>query len=1117
MLSTLLRNDSTRLPEWLQLALAGGSRSRPCCRICGSYNHRNRDCKVLEAIGGGSGLRSGREGWTERDRGRDRGRGRGRGDHRGGGYSGSGSFGGGGGGGRGGGGGGGAGGGGGYRGGHRGGYSEGGYSGGGSSGGGYRGGGYRGGHSGGGYRGGRGGGYGGEHRSPGAGDDPGGISSHMETVAISKAVQNEDAALKQRVDAFGDNNWVFPLRKQYTTAGKCVPVLANYYEMEIGKDTRITRYVFEMTGPNRTKEMIDDFIAAQFPNHVDDLVPDYGKYLYAPSDWSPERTDFTFGAGHRFAGHTFTIKLPLPLNVQAYHEYTEATSIMTTSLLPSADEETENCVIPNDIQNVIQALNAIILRSPRLKNPQLIHEKGNTMYNAAKGVDFRGSPADIHGLDVGSGAYLLTGIHASVRPGSQRCLVNASKMVNVYYKPGPLHLLINLRGSTPQGRGANLANQRFKDSEIRGIQRFLLGVRLRIDVPGAGAEYRVFHRVSNRDAREYVWEERGGNQVSILTFSQQAGSPLRLPNVQLLEFKPRQGAPSHSAFPIEWCSITQGQKFRMRLNASGTQNMIRTACVSPKVYVDQLVTDFPALFRTNSENKTLGNFGLTIGQELLMVNARVFDAPTVEIGSSRKAEIRGESGSFMLRPGTGFYRPAALLDYIGFVIVGAGQKKEDLPHQGTIKELTKACGDAGMDVRAGRFLGAVYLNMDDLKSSQTIEGEILGRFTGTIMDMKKKNMQRGGKNPLVFCFLPSSDPKYYNAVKTAGDVSAGVLTICLDTRKLSGCDGTQLQSYCRTLALKVNLKCGGINHSTSGDPTLRQIFPKLAENEVMLLGADVSHSGRRDLPSITAVVGSYEPSHSRLYAHIGLQTNKEMIERMEEGVRVHLKNFYIKNKCLPRSIVMFRDGVSESQYRQVLDKEIVAVDAAVDTIVHELKYAQRPTLTVLVVGKRHHTRFFPNARELAGHNSFKAKTPPGLVVDRAVTAVYEKDFFLQAHSAIQGTPRPAHYFVIRDDKGLTDAQIQQMSFIWSFSFGRSFRSVSYAPPAYCADLACGRARSWIHGEVEKLKETPSNRGVPGTASTRTADITAAAEHNLRVISAGAVGLHPDLENTMWYI
>ena len=51
-----------------------------------------------------------------------------------------------------------------------------------------------------------------------------------------------------------------------------------------------------------------------------------------------------------------------------------------------------------------------------------------------------------------------------------------------------------------------------------------------------------------------------------------------------------------------------------------------------------------------------------------------------------------------------------------------------------------------------------------------------------------------------------------------------------------------------------------------------------------------------------------------------------------------------------------------------------------------------PKLTIVICGKRHHTRFYPTE----GQNADRDGNPlPGTVVDRGVTAVYEFDFFLQ--------------------------------------------------------------------------------------------------------------------------
>ena len=54
--------------------------------------------------------------------------------------------------------------------------------------------------------------------------------------------------------------------------------------------------------------------------------------------------------------------------------------------------------------------------------------------------------------------------------------------------------------------------------------------------------------------------------------------------------------------------------------------------------------------------------------------------------------------------------------------------------------------------------------------------------------------------------------------------------------------------------------------------------------------------------------------------------------------------------------------------------------------------AYSPKLTIVVCGKRHHTRFYPTEAQTAAGDG---NPRPGTVVDRGVTAVYDFDFFLQ--------------------------------------------------------------------------------------------------------------------------
>lgn len=52
----------------------------------------------------------------------------------------------------------------------------------------------------------------------------------------------------------------------------------------------------------------------------------------------------------------------------------------------------------------------------------------------------------------------------------------------------------------------------------------------------------------------------------------------------------------------------------------------------------------------------------------------------------------------------------------------------------------------------------------------------------------------------------------------------------------------------------------------------------------------------------------------------------------------------------------------------------------------------------------------------------------GTVVDADITDLREFNFFLNSHASIQGTSRPARYFVLLDQNNMGPDEIQQFSY-----------------------------------------------------------------------------------------
>jgi hypothetical protein len=237
-----------------------------------------------------------------------------------------------------------------------------------------------------------------------------------------------------------------------------------------------------------------------------------------------------------------------------------------------------------------------------------------------------------------------------------------------------------------------------------------------------------------------------------------------------------------------------------------------------------------------------------------------------------------------------------------------------------------------------------------------------------------------------------------------------------------------------------------------------------------------------------------------------------MVSDLEGLMKSRLVLWRSRNKTLPENILIYRDGVSEGQYHQVILEELPLLRAACASI-YPATDAKKglPRMSIIIVGKRHHTRFYPIKVE----DCDKSSNPKnGTVIDRGITEARNWDFFLQAHTCLQGTARPAHYFIVLDEifgnhpapAGQTQADaLEQLTHNMCYLFGRATKAVSICPPAYYADLVCERARCYLASLFSP--DTPGATPAQSVASGPPQPQPSAAE----------VTVHPDLKDSMFYI
>ncbi|VDN40223.1 unnamed protein product, partial [Gongylonema pulchrum] len=198
-------------------------------------------------------------------------------------------------------------------------------------------------------------------------------------------------------------------------------------------------------------------------------------------------------------------------------------------------------------------------------------------------------------------------------------------------------------------------------------------------------------------------------------------------------------------------------------------------------------------------------------------------------------------------------------------------------------------------------------------------------------------------------------------------------------------------------------------------------------------------------------------------ANIKIQRKcRESVVYLLDAVRERLVGFYKATNQKPTRIIVYRDGVSEGQFSEVLHEEMQGIRAACLMLATDF----RPPITYIVVQKRHHARMFCKyAQDAVG----KAKNiPPGTTVDTGIVSPESFDFYLCSHFGIQGTSRPTRYHVLWDDSKFTSDELQTITYSMCHTYARCTRSVSLPAPVYYADLVATRARCHLRRRMYVL-------------------------------------------------
>uniref|UniRef100_A0AAF5PZW2 Piwi domain-containing protein n=2 Tax=Wuchereria bancrofti TaxID=6293 RepID=A0AAF5PZW2_WUCBA len=497
-------------------------------------------------------------------------------------------------------------------------------------------------------------------------------------------------------------------------------------------------------------------------------------------------------------------------------------------------------------------------------------------------------------------------------------------------------------------------------------------------------------------------------------------------------------------FPMELLRLSDKvQRVKRRLTPFQIAKLIRGTALSPLERFEK-IDWFLKEMRISTDDEFIQQFGVVFPSvsngvpESVRILGRILPSPAIKF---KTIELPSTNGSWCLKGD--LFQTAT---NVHFAVVFVDQAINMQNFREPFNTLIGACKLFGMKfVRENFGADTVEIYRWDTRRE---EADIYVRSFKKVCD----EIREEALKPLMIFITPEKNDDIYGRIKVTCDKEEGVACqVILAETFLKMFGNPERNAVSHNICLKINVKLDGINNEVARNQNYWKKFTD-KEAPTLFMGIDVTHppSGDTSVPSIASIIGSLNISATKYAASLKIQQpGVEVMTYAVDAFRACIMKFGEQAGCKPQHIVLFRDGVSDSQFLDVMNDELLCLKTAI----YQLDRCYCPTLSYVVVQKRHHTRFIEPTLKRDKRN-----VPPGTVVDSTITNPLRFDFYLCSHRGAVGTSRPSHYTVLYDSWHLSADEWQQMIYALCHVYARCNKSVSIPAPVYYAHLACDRAR-----------------------------------------------------------
>ncbi|KAL2803243.1 putative RNA interference and gene silencing protein [Aspergillus granulosus] len=937
-------------------------------------------------------------------------------------------------------------------------------------------------------------------------------------------VRETEDAISTQLQAGSQIHISMPKRPGFGSRGAQTILYANYFHLLIPSGCDVFRYNLETEqshGARKLRQIIGLLLDEHFPEARDYIASDLGSTLVSPFDILGGDTAHIFDVRYKddFA-HEYP-STPTTFRVRVI----PTGKISVSSLVHHLSSMNASDMCHNKVE-VLHALTVILGHFSRACS-NIVPMEGNKRFAISGDL--------VERFSLGAGLEVLRGFSFSARAATARLLVGCQVEYSLCFQGARLAEVIAAyrREASP----SIIRLERF----LRRLQVELIHYQQQENESGYTPRYKVVaglaspsdgrtlphppivprHGCGPRELRFWLQDptrpvdessdiemgeifessSENGRYVTVEEYFVQRYGIYTDPNLPVVRLLARSKNPSY--VPAEVCIVRSGQPAAVHLSAEQEQRIMDIAIRSPAENARSIVTKGSELLGFSiKSNSILKNFGFQISPGLVNVPGRILQSPAVLYADGNKADV---SSGVWRQNGTRFYKPGRVSSWAFIYIVNAKDREIFKTRTvlydclTTLRSKLKHFGVEACPISDGRRVD-VTAAYDHGNYNTSELDQIIG---GSIAHLLKTH-----KLDLILAVLSSPNSHIYSSVKRVCDVQLGVNNVCMLAAKLA----KQNEQFLGGVCLKINLKLGGVNQVLG-----KERSGIISEGKTMIVGIDVTHpasGSASDTPSVAGMVASIDRHLAQWPADIQIQTSRqETGAPLDRMLKSRLELWAAANTQLPENIIVYRDGVSNSQYEQVVTDEIPLLKSACGDIYPQISQGKGlPRLSVIIVCKRHRTRFYPT-RE--GDADKLSNPKNGTVIDRGLTEAREWDFYLQSHTALHGTARPAHYYVVWDEifrarkptpplRNAADI-LENFTHDLCYLFGRATRAVSICPPAYYADLLCDRARCY-------LKDVFDGRTQRGTSREET-EIT----YGELVMRSEKIQVHSRLRKSMFYI